>query len=644
MDRDNDRYRLLTRRTALIGAAQLGLFATLGARLYYLQVTEKDRYTTLSEENRVNMRLLPPSRGLILDRFGVPLAVNNQNFRVVMVAEQTDDVEDTVAQLAAIVPLDEDDWDRVQRDVARRRPFVPIMIRDKLTWEQVSTIEVNAPELPGLSIDVGDARHYPFNKATAHVLGYVGAVSEQELTGDPLLALPDFRIGKNGIERYYESVLRGQAGTSHVEVNAVGRVIREIDRSDGIPGEELHITIDIGLQTIVQDLLSRENSAAAVVMDIHNGDVYSLVSSPAYDPNLFAGGISSHDWRRLLTDPYNPLTNKAVTGQYAPGSTFKMITALAALEAGAITTETSVWCPGHMQLGNHRFHCWRHYGHGWMELGDAIEQSCDVYFYDLALRVGVDRIAAMANRFGLGQTLGLDLPSESEGLIPTQAWKQAVIGEIWHKGESLVAAIGQGFVLATPMQLAVMTARMVNGGKAVTPRLSVLSPDDQHPEFPDIGVSQASLEAVVKGMVAVTNGTRGTARASQIPLEGMEMGGKTGTSQVKRITMAERAAGIVKQEDRPWRDRHHALFVGFAPVEAPRYACAVVVEHGGSGSSSAAPLARDILIAAQRRQSARPMRWIEPKPVGDVASVVDVVDTGLPLHEDSPRRTGGVGG
>ncbi|MEO1248758.1 MAG: penicillin-binding protein 2 [Pseudomonadota bacterium] len=623
MDRDTDRYRLLARRTALIGAAKLGLFGALGARLYFLQVTEREHFTTLAEDNRINMRLLPPTRGLVLDRFGVPLAVNNQNFRVVLVAEQTEDVDRTIEQLADIVPLDEDDWDRVYRDLARRRPFVPITVRDKLTWEQVSTIEVNTPELPGLSIDVGDARHYPFKDATAHFLGYVGAVSEEELDGDPVLALPDFRIGKIGIEKRYEDVLRGHAGTSQVEVNAVGRVIRELDRSDGTPGQDLHLTIDIGLQSIVQELLSKEYSAAAVVMDVHNGDVYSLVSSPSYDPNLFAGGIGTHDWRRLLNDPYNPLTNKAVTGQYSPGSTFKMITALAALEAGVANTETSVWCPGFMRLGNHRFHCWRHHGHGWMELKDAIEQSCDIYFYEMALKVGVDRIAEMANRFGLGQKLGLDIPGESEGLIPTQAWKQATIGEPWQKGESLVSAIGQGFVLATPMQLAVMTARLVNGGKAVTPRLSVLDPADTYPIFPDIGVSEQSLRAVVKGMEAVVVGRRGTARASSIDFEGMQMGGKTGTSQVKRITMAERAAGIVKQEDRPWRDRHHALFVGFAPIEAPRYATAVVVEHGGSGSKSAAPLARDILIAAQNRQAARPMSWVEPTPVGEVAGVID---------------------
>ncbi|MEM1400735.1 MAG: penicillin-binding protein 2, partial [Pseudomonadota bacterium] len=589
-----------------------------------LQVVEQDRFTTLAEDNRINMKLLAPTRGLIVDRFGVPLAVNNQNFRVLLVAEQTDDVDATIAQLADIVPLDDNDKDEVRRDISRRRPFVPVIVRDKLTWEQVSTIEVNSPELPGLSIDVGDARHYPFADSTAHVLGYVGAVSEEELDGDPVLALPDFRIGKIGIEKQYEDDLRGQAGSSQVEVNAVGRVIRELDRHDGTPGKNLHVTIDIGLQTIVQELLSREYSAAAVVMDVHNGDVYSLVSSPSYDPNLFSGGISAFNWQRLLTDPYNPLTNKAVTGQYSPGSCFKMITALAALEAGVISTETTVWCPGFMRLGNHRFHCWRHHGHGWMNLNDAIEQSCDVYFYELALRVGVDRIAEMAGKFGLGHALGLDMPGESKGLVPTQAWKQATLGEPWQKGESLVTSIGQGFVLTTPMQLAVMTARMVNGGKAVTPRLSVPDPDAANPQFPDLGVSKSALDAVVKGMVSVVEGNRGTARASRIDLDGMAMGGKTGTSQVKRITMAERLAGIVKQEDRPWKDRHHALFVGFAPLDAPRYAAAVVVEHGGSGSKSAAPLARDILIAAQNRQAARPMRWVEPVPVGQVADIVDI--------------------
>jgi penicillin-binding protein 2 len=614
MNRDTERYRSLTRRALVLGGVKLGLFGTLAGRMYYLQVTEAERYRMLAEDNRINMKLLAPTRGQIVDRFGVPLAVNDQNFRVVLVAEQAGDVQATLARLRDIVPLDADAERRVLRDVGRRRAFVPVTVIDNLTWEQVARLEVNAPELPGLSIEVGDLRHYPFQGATAHVLGYVGAVNESELTGDPVLTLPGFRIGKTGIERQYDEELRGHAGTSQVEVNALGRVIRELSRDEGTPGANVQLTIDIGLQAFVQERLSGEHSASAVIMDSETGEVFALASTPTFDPNLFTTGISSADWQRLTGDPYRPLTDKAINGQYAPGSTFKMLVALAALEEGVVGPGHQAYCPGFMTLGNHRFHCWRRGGHGWMAMVDALAQSCDVYFYDISRRIGVDKIAEMANRFGLGRRTGIDLPGESPGLMPTRAWKQANLGTPWQPGETLVVSIGQGYVLATPLQLAVMAARIANGGKAVRPRLTVrvrrhgeADPGEPELEAPPepMGLSAHALNVVAEGMVQVTTNVRGTARWAQIQEEGFEMAGKTGTSQVRRITAAERMYGIIPNDQRPWNDRDHALFVSYAPIHAPRYACAVVVEHGGGGSRVAAPIARDILLECQRRNPAR---------------------------------------
>jgi penicillin-binding protein 2 len=622
MDRgESDRYRGLTRRALVLGGMKLGLVGVLAGRLYQLQVIESERFQMLAEENRINMRLLPPTRGEIVDRFGVPLAVNNQNFQVVLVAEQAGDVAATLERLSKITPLSDEEIEGILRDVKRRRAFVPVTVRENLTWEQVAAIEVNAPELPGLSIEVGETRFYPHADVTSHVVGYVGAVAESELNGDPVLSIPGFKIGKNGIERQHEEALRGKAGTSQVEVNAVGRVIRELKRDEGVEGDRVRLTLDVGLQEHVTRRLAVEQSAAAVIMDVHSGDVYALASSPGYDPNLFPSGIRSADWSRLINDPYAPLTNKAIAGQYAPGSTFKMAVALAALEEGIITGDTTVYCPGHMTLGNHRFHCWKRGGHGRLDVVDALEQSCDVYFYEISRRVGIDKIAAMANRLGMGEKLGIDLPGERSGVIPTTQWKMATMGQSWHPGETVIASIGQGFVLTTPLQLATMTARLVNGGKAVRPRVTLsVGPEGtanlRPPEAPDIGVSERNLEIVKRGMIAVMEGARGTGRSRQIPVKGMEMGGKTGTSQVRRITAAERATRVRSNEELPWRERDHALFVGFAPIHAPRYACSVIVEHGGGGSAVAVPIARDILLECQQRDPAR-LLMSELVPEGD---------------------------
>ncbi|MEE9316987.1 MAG: penicillin-binding protein 2, partial [Rhodospirillales bacterium] len=423
MQLDSERHKLFSRRAALVAGGQAVLLSALVGRMYYLQVIESERYRTLAEENRINLRLLPPPRGRIIDRFGVPMAENQQNYRVLLNAEDAKNVDATLDVLAEIIPISPGERRRILREVKRNRRFVPATVRENLNWREVARIEVNAPDLPGVNIDVGQSRFYPYGANTAHVLGYVAAVSAKEIGGDPLLELPGFRIGKAGIEKIHDLQLRGTGGSSQVEVNAFGHVIRELTRQEGQAGEEVALTIDLELQNMVSRRFG-DQSGAAVVMDVMNGDVLALASTPAFDPNAFNKGLSAREWQELATNPKAPLTNKAVSGQFSPGSTFKMIVLLAALENGIITPENRFHCTGEMKLGDATFHCWKKGGHGWMDAYNGVTQSCDVYFYEVAKRTGIDRIAAMAKRFGFGQTLGLDLPGEQPGLVPTRKWKK----------------------------------------------------------------------------------------------------------------------------------------------------------------------------------------------------------------------------
>jgi len=612
--RENNRQKLLTRRAALLAGGQAVLGGALAARMYQLQILDRDKYAVMAEENRISVRLLTPPRGRILDRFGAALADNRPNYRVVVVPEQTGNLEGTLNAIAKLIEVTEADRRRIMRDVQRKHAFVPLVVRANLSWQEMARIEVAMPELPGVAIEQGLIREYPYGTGASHVLGYVAPVSEKELTGDPLLELPDFRIGKNGVEKALDPQLRGGAGTSQVEVNAFGRVVREIATTPGQPGREIVLSLDAALQEFVVKRCSVEQSLSCVVLDALTGDVLAMVSSPSFDPTQFATGLTPALWQELSTDPRNPLTDKAIAGVYPPGSTFKPVVALAALEAGAMTPDSSVSCPGYFSLGNATFHCWRKEGHGAMRLHDGIKKSCDVYFYETARRVGIDRIAAMARKLGFGSPVGLDIPGERGGTIPDRERQLALTGAPWHPGETLIAGIGQGSVTGTPLQLATMTARLITG-RAVVPRL-VRSEGRLVPEssarpsaFPELGINPRWLALVLDGMNAVVNEQGGTAYAARITDPAMAMGGKSGTSQVRRISQAEREHGIRKGTAVPWKERDHALFVSFAPVSAPRYVCAVVVEHGGEsgggGSAVAAPICRDVLLEAQRRDPAR---------------------------------------
>ena len=605
------RSRLLTRRALVMGGIQTVLFGALAGRLYQLQVVESDRFTLLSDENRINLQLLAPERGRIFDRYGLPLAANQLNYRVLLVPEKAGGVAATLDVLRRILPVTPEDEERIKLEAKRNRSFTPITVRENLTWDDVARIEVNAPDLPGITIDVGQRRYYTYGALASHVIGYVGAVSEKDLEGtdDPVLSLPDFRIGKNGCEKTLDLALRGRAGSRQIEVNAYGRIIRELARDNGLPGDDHVLSIDMGLQEYVCARLE-DHSASCVVLDVVTGEVLALASVPAYDPNVFARGVTNPEWEELVRNPRGPLSNKASGGQYPPGSTYKMAVALAALEGAHMGPEEHVFCPGVMRMGNAQFHCWKRGGHGSVNMHMAIMQSCDVYFYEVAKRVGVDGVAAMSRRLGFGEVPGIGLPGERAGLVPTAAWKEATYGVPWQKGDTVVIGIGQGYMLATPLQLAVYAARIANGGFAVKPTLirAIHRRDgvekEETPGFPSIGLKPAHLAIVKSGMNGVTNDKRGTAYRARIDEPEFAMAGKTGSVQVKRISKAERERGVTKNEDRPWKDRDHALFVGFAPVEKPRYAVAVVVEHGGGGSVTAAPIARDVLREVQRRDPA----------------------------------------
>ncbi len=591
----------VTRRGLFLGGSMAAVVAVLGARMRHMQVDQAEEFRLLAEDNRISIRLIPPARGLIHDRNGKLIAGNEQNYRVVISREDAGNVEDVLNRLSGILPISDEDFERALKEARKRSPL-PIIVSDRLNWDDVSKVAINAPALPGVSPEVGLSRIYPRDYDFAHIVGYVGPVSDRDLAKleepDPLLQTPKFQIGKIGVETWMEDELRGKAGNRRVEVNAVGRVMRELGRQEGVAGADIRLTIDADVQNFVQARLGEE-SAAAVVMDVQNGDILAIASAPSFDPNLFVRGISHTDYNLLTGNDHRPLANKTVAGAYPPGSTFKMVTALAALEAGVINTSSTVNCPGHYDVGGRKFHCWRRGGHGGVSLDRALAESCDVYFYDIAMKVGIDKIAEMGRRLGLGMRHDIPMSAITDGLMPDKAWKKERYKKDWVIGDTVNASIGQGYVLSSPLQLAVMTARLASG-RAVVPRLihSIDGVALPHDPGPSLGIDAKLLNAVRQGMYAVSNTQRGTGYSARIDDKAMRMAGKSGTSQVRNISAAERASGVISNADLPWIRRDHALFVGFAPYDAPRYAAAVVVEHGGGGSTVAGPIVRDALLRA----------------------------------------------
>ncbi|MBV8912058.1 MAG: penicillin-binding protein 2 [Acetobacteraceae bacterium] len=594
--RENKTGGVFTRRALLLGVGQLGVFGALAGKLYGVQVIEGERYATLAESNRISVRLTAPPRGRILDRFGNVVGGNKLNWRALLIAEQADSVDDTLDAFAKVVPLADHERARIERELRRRRRFIPLVVREFLTWEEMAKIEVNAPDLPGIFVDVGTTRLYPQGPALAHVVGYVAPPSDADVGDDPMLALPGIRIGRAGMEKAHDLKLRGKAGAVQMEVNAVGRVIRELDRAEGTQGVDVGLTIDLGLQHAVLKRLGDE-SASAVVMDCRNGEVLAMTTNPSFDPSLFNSGVSQAQWIQWTSNRKAPLINKAAAGLYAPGSTFKMVVAAAGLESRIIGPGDRISCPGYLDIGDTRFHCWSKYGHGALDIRNALKHSCDVFFYELARRTGIDRVAAMANRFGIGVDLGIELPGARKGLMPTRAWRLGQ-GHPWNIGDTISCGIGQGYIQTTPLALCTYASRVATG-RAIQPHLTrtiggALQKGVQPADWPPLGIPERNLHLLREGMWAVVNEAGGTAPVARVPIAGVQLAGKTGSTQVRRVSREAREHGF-KSENLPWEFRPHALFVCFAPYEAPRYAVSVVVEHGNAGAAAAAPLARDIM-------------------------------------------------
>jgi penicillin-binding protein 2 len=618
--RETNRTNVFTRRALLVGGTQTLLLGGLAARLRQVQVEEGGRYTTMAEDNRIMARMVAPQRGRILDRFGTVLAGSLINWRALLATEQTIDVHRSLDNFSTIVPLTDAERARIDRDMRHGKSFIPILIKEYLSREAMTQIEVNAPDLPGILVDAGSSRSYKYPYDLAHILGYVAPPNESDMNGDPLMALPGVKVGRAGIEKYHDLALRGRPGVVHLEVNAVGRVIRELDRTDGVNGDDIGLTFDLGLQQAIQKQLG-DDAASAVVLDCRNGEIMAMVSNPSYDPELFATGVSQEQWKEWTKDRRTPLINKATSGLYAPGSTFKMAVALAGLDAKAINFHDRLSCPGHLDLGTSRFHCWNKSGHGALDLHQALKYSCDVYFYQVAMRTGIDRISAMAHRLGMGTELDIDIPGQRIGMVPTKDWRISK-GHPWQLGDTVVSGIGQGYIVVSPLQLATYAARIATG-RAIQPHFTrriagAMQPGSQSEDWPDLAVPEPMLDAVRSGMFAVVNEAGGTAPRARLA-GSVQLAGKTGSSQVRRVSRQQRESGTYDSKNLPWEFRPHALFVAYAPFDEPRYALSVVVEHGNAGGAAAAPLARDIMTEVLRRDPAS-RQDNEPAQVADAKS------------------------
>lgn len=592
--------RLVTRRLAWLIVFMLLAISTVLGRLWVLQSMNGDRFEVLADDNRIRVLPVAPPRGLIFSRDGLLLADNRPGFSLVAERERISDLEQVIDQLEQIVSLDEDDLVALTRARAQTRRFDDLVIKAVLTPAEVAAFEVNSHRFPGLRVRAELVRHYPMGAMFAHLVGYVGAISESELAGvEASRYAGSSSYGKTGVEATYENWLQGHPGSQRVEVNAQGRVLRTIEQVPALPGHDLYLTVDATLQAVATEILTGRRGAI-VALDVATGDVLALVSMPSFDPNWFVQGISRSRYQSLQDPRDRPLYNRAVQGQYPPGSTVKPMVGLAGLHHGLRTPQQRTWCPGYFQLegDSHRYRDWLKTGHGHLSLQDAIARSCDVYFYDLAQELGIRRLSGFLKRFGFGQLTGIDLPHESGGLMPDPEWKRSRRGLPWYPGETLITGIGQGFMLATPLQLAHATQVLVSRGMARTPRVvgQVENPATQEAterplhEWQAIEIADsAKWDEVIGGMAEVVHGVRGTARASAVGAR-YRYGGKTGTAQLFGIAQGEE----VDNEETPEHLRDHALFIAFAPLEAPEVALAVVVENGGSGSGAAAPVAREL--------------------------------------------------
>jgi penicillin-binding protein 2 len=593
----NAEKRTFAGRIAVSGLFVFALFGVLVWRYFDLQINQYEKYRVQSDRNRVQLLPIPPRRGLIYDRNGVVLAENQASFSLTVTIERVDNLERTLAELGQLLPIEESDLQRFRKAARERRPYQPVPLRSRLTEQEIAVLAINRHRLPGVNVEAELVRHYPYGELFAHALGYVGRISEEDLKQlDPVNYSGTHYIGKIGVERYYEAQLHGKVGTQQVETNARGRVLRVLERSDPTPGADLRLHLDLNLQKVAQEALG-ERRGSVVAIDPKTGGVLALVSTPSFDPNLFVNGISSRDYIALRDSPDMPLYNRALQGLYPPGSTMKPIYALAGLHYGIVTAQTRVRDPGFYQLpGDSRhYRDWKRGGHGYsVDLKQSVAESCDVYFYDLAHKLGIDRLHDFTVPFGFGHATGIDNTHERAGIMPSHAWKRAARKQAWFPGETLSAGIGQGYVLATPLQLAVAAATLANRGVRHVPRIvqSIGGEAVDVPLAPIVVSNERHWDTVIDAMREVVHGARGTAKiiAKDAPYE---MAGKTGTAQVVGYAQGIKYDASKVHE----RQRDHALFIAFAPLHDPQIAVGIIVENGEHGSSTAAPIARKLFDA-----------------------------------------------
>ncbi len=625
-DSFENKSRLITRRMFILSAAKISVFFALVARLFYLQISENIKYRSLSDKNRLREWKVVPQRGIIEDYFGNKVASNTQVFQLHMMPEDVPNFEVLFFKLSKIIKFDERKKRNLLKRLKKRRPWQPIIISDNLTWAEFSKLNVFLHDLQGIKPIVSVARKYFEDGSTSHLIGYVSDVSQKDLKNSELLRAintPGLKTGKNGLEKSLNEEIIGFPGLQRFEVNAYGKRIKELKYIQGKAGINYRLTIDQEVQKYASEML-KEKSGSVCVMDIYTGDIIASVSSPTFNANEFVHGIREEYWKELIQNKKKPLINKAFAGLYPPGSTIKPIVALSALENDVISPKKIVRCTGSIEMYGQTYHCWKEKGHGYMTLRSAIKQSCDVYFYEVARRLGVDRLSITAKQFGLGKkVLGL-LNEEKSGLVPDTKWKLKHTGKGWVLGETLISGIGQGYFQSTPLQLCLMMSQLANGGYEIKPRII----DDKYAlqtiidawreEFTyknnDINFNnsklvklyknQENIKFVLDALYGATNEPMGTSYRSRLTQSEYMFAGKTGTSQIRRITAEERELNL-KQKDLPYERRDHALFIAFAPYKNPRYAFSVVVEHGGSGSSGAAPIAKRVIKKVLERHKIR---------------------------------------
>jgi len=604
--------QLISRRMFILSSLKIAVFIGIICRLFYLQISENIKWRSLSDKNRLREWKTAPPRGIIEDYFGEKIALNTQVFQLHMIPENVPNLEELFFKLSRIIDFNEQKKTNLIKRLKKRKPWEPIIISDNLSWSEFSRLNLFLHEIQGIKPVVAVARKYLEDGSSSHIIGYVSEMSVKDLENSELLRkinIPGLKTGKNGLEKSLNEEMIGKPGLQRFEVNAYGKRIKELKFVQGIPGKNYRTTLDINVQKFASELL-KDKSGSICVMDIYTGDVIAMVSSPTFDANKFVHGITSKDWQELINNDKKPLINKSISGLYPPGSVIKPLVALSALENDVISPNTTTECKGEIELYGHKYHCWKEKGHGFLRLREAIKQSCDIYFYEVARRLGVDRLAETANKFGLGNKVFNIFNEERAGLVPTTKWKLKNIGRGWVLGETLLAGIGQGYFQTTPIQLCLMAAQLANGGYKIEPKIIYneqtlqTSKDEQEEKFKKLYRNQENVKFVLDAQFGATNEPMGTSYRSRHVKPEYIFAGKTGTSQTRSITKEERELKL-KQKDLPYERRDHALFIAFAPYKNPRYALSIVIEHGGTGSSAAAPIAKKMIKKVLDRQHLR---------------------------------------